>query len=207
MRNLNLHSYSRPVFLSHYPLFRQDDRQCDTDDATRDEWKLEPLYPELDVFNKNVSARLLRLIKPRLIFNGHTHYGCLTLHPDPMNQENDFNEFQLSRGARSNYRTNDKHNGTFFRRKFNKIEEWTLVPFNWRFGPVPSFVMLTISPDKYIVSKCRLPNEFCLAFVYVMVISLILTAICLRYKKNLIRYWIKSKVLFSSKVLKKYRFL
>ena len=35
-----------------------------------------------DVVSKEISDKLLKLIKPRLVLSGHTHHGCHIVHQD-----------------------------------------------------------------------------------------------------------------------------
>lgn len=64
----------------HFPLFRESDASCTEPDA--------PPLPErnirfrikIDALAKNATDYLATKIKPRAVFGGHTHHGCLLQH-------------------------------------------------------------------------------------------------------------------------------
>jgi len=74
----------RPILMSHYPLYRVSDEQCDkahrdVDDAPEDEKRT--LFREgWDCLTQNASKLLLNELKPLSILSGHTHYGCHMYH-------------------------------------------------------------------------------------------------------------------------------
>ncbi|XP_070198689.1 metallophosphoesterase 1-like [Littorina saxatilis] len=72
--------YSRPVLLQHFPLFRQSDADCNTEDAAPPSEKSQRFQPRYDCLSKESSQQLFKLIEPRLVIDAHTHHGCYRLH-------------------------------------------------------------------------------------------------------------------------------
>jgi len=76
-------SAAPPVVLQHFPLFRSSDVNCNEPDEAPKEEKLTAFRPKWDCVSKRASIEILEKLKPRLIFSGHTHHGCLTHHKAP----------------------------------------------------------------------------------------------------------------------------
>ncbi|CAF2034501.1 unnamed protein product [Rotaria magnacalcarata] len=72
---------TKPVFLSHFPLYRASDANCSL-------WRQPSLSQSTrhkeryDVLSREASDNLLKKIKPRLVFTAHTHDFCYTEHTD-----------------------------------------------------------------------------------------------------------------------------
>ncbi|EFO18072.2 metallophosphoesterase 1 [Loa loa] len=80
----NIHS--RPVLLLHIPLYRESDANCPDDyDATPESIKSNRFHVGIDCLSNASSHYILEKLKPRAIFNGHTHYSCRTWWPSPYN--------------------------------------------------------------------------------------------------------------------------
>lgn len=71
---------SRPIILSHIPLYRGDDSSCP---SAPSELRTKTNKEGRDVLHKTKSESLLAKIKPRLVISGHTHLHCVTHHQIP----------------------------------------------------------------------------------------------------------------------------
>ncbi|GAB6021060.1 hypothetical protein CHUAL_003694 [Chamberlinius hualienensis] len=72
--------YSRPVLLQHFPLFRKSDETCQGSDVAPPHLKNAMFREKVDCLSESSTQLLLNLINPRVVFSGHTHYGCQTTH-------------------------------------------------------------------------------------------------------------------------------
>ncbi|UYV72402.1 MPPE1 [Cordylochernes scorpioides] len=77
-RTLNNSSQSRPIVLQHFPLYRTSDQHCDQADKDPQPLRFKERW---DCLSQLASNTILHLLRPRAVFSGHTHYGCLTTHP------------------------------------------------------------------------------------------------------------------------------
>ncbi|CAF1142153.1 unnamed protein product [Rotaria sordida] len=73
---------TKPVLLSHFPLYRSSDANCSRQSLTT--LKSTSQYPthkeRYDVLSQEATKHLLTTIKPRLVFTAHTHRYCYTEH-------------------------------------------------------------------------------------------------------------------------------
>lgn len=74
-------SFSAPVLLQHYPLYRASDANCSGEDAAPPEERNVPFKEKYDVLSREASQKLLWWLQPRLVLSGHTHSACEVLHP------------------------------------------------------------------------------------------------------------------------------
>lgn len=73
-------SYSPPILLQHFPMYRPSDANCSLpDSAPPDEINI-PFKEKWDCLSQEASSQVFEWIKPRLILSGHTHHGCYYLH-------------------------------------------------------------------------------------------------------------------------------
>lgn len=79
MNRTSPETYSRPILLTHIPLYRVDDTLCEYPYSLREVVKKNSIEGE-DVLHKAASNFLLDRLKPRLILSGHTHMYCNTSH-------------------------------------------------------------------------------------------------------------------------------
>ncbi|CAG2111198.1 unnamed protein product [Medioppia subpectinata] len=74
----------RPVVLTHYPLYRRNETDCDNKgydaDSMPESDRLIPYRPKWDCLSANATRYILDTLRPRLVVNGHTHYGCHRRH-------------------------------------------------------------------------------------------------------------------------------
>ena len=68
--------------LQHFPLYRRNEVRCTGVDAPPDEEKRSKNREKWEVVSKEMSQKLLSLLRPRLVLSGHTHHGCYLLHDD-----------------------------------------------------------------------------------------------------------------------------
>ncbi|KAI0225636.1 Metallophosphoesterase 1 [Lamellibrachia satsuma] len=74
--------YTRPILLQHFPMYRESDSNCSGIDSAPPHMKADRFMPKWDCLSKDASQKILHLIKPRLIFGGHTHNYCYREHAD-----------------------------------------------------------------------------------------------------------------------------
>jgi hypothetical protein len=140
----------RPVLISHFPLFRLNDADCDEPDEANQRQKVEPMKPSHDCLSNASTHFLLTQLQPRAVFTGHTHYGCTTQH-----------QITVIRTGRNQSTLPQQLHTT----------EYTLASFNWRNRPNPSFVYAHFDPISIHISKCVLPAEHWIFCLYVLLIS------------------------------------
>lgn len=73
-------SLSRPIVLTHFPLFRKDESECTELDSAISPERSVKFEETKDCLSKRASHYLLNQLKPRLILSGHTHNGCILKH-------------------------------------------------------------------------------------------------------------------------------
>ncbi|XP_045448455.1 metallophosphoesterase 1 [Melitaea cinxia] len=73
-------NYSQPILMQHFPLYRVSDAICTDPDAPPLPEKNKLFRLKIDALSKEATNYLVRKIKPRAVFGGHTHHGCLVEH-------------------------------------------------------------------------------------------------------------------------------
>lgn len=149
--NVKLCEKERPILLSHFPLFRESDLDCNEPDSNYNLNDKINIKPTISCLNKKSTNFLLKKLKPRLSLNGHSHYGCVRLHSIKLNKN--------SKKSNENYLL---------------IEEHTLSSFNWRNRPNPGFLFLLANSNEFKLSKCMLPNENYVLLIYFLTILYII---------------------------------
>ncbi|KZS21114.1 metallophosphoesterase 1 isoform X1 [Daphnia magna] len=76
----SLKDNEKPILLQHFPLFRKSDAVCEGEDSMPDEEKHTEFRPKLDCLSRTSSIWLLKSLKPRVVFSGHTHHSCVYNH-------------------------------------------------------------------------------------------------------------------------------
>ncbi|XP_075973240.1 metallophosphoesterase 1-like isoform X2 [Anticarsia gemmatalis] len=80
-------NYSRPILMQHFPLHRLSDADCTESDAPPLPEREKRFRFKLDCLSAEATEFLATKIKPRVVFGGHTHHGCLLRHtytePEP----------------------------------------------------------------------------------------------------------------------------
>lgn len=150
--------YAKPVLLQHFPTFRRSDEDCEEHDSL----KIEEYRESWEVLSKDATEFLGKALEPMVAFSGHSHHYC---------------------------------------RSYNmwSVEEFTIASFSWRNKRNPSFLLVRyilwiafygkftisitflhfqaeFSQNDYAVSKCDMPNENTVIFIYIISgISVLLT--------------------------------
>ncbi|XP_038208453.1 metallophosphoesterase 1-like [Zerene cesonia] len=76
-QNLN---YSRPILMQHFPLYRISDSVCTESDAPPLPERNKLFRLKIDALSKEGTDFVIKNLKPRVVFGGHTHHGCLLKH-------------------------------------------------------------------------------------------------------------------------------
>ncbi|KAJ9585291.1 hypothetical protein L9F63_002921, partial [Diploptera punctata] len=63
------------------------------------------------------------------------------------------------------------------------IHEWTIPSFSWRNKDNPSFMLAVFTPNNYAISKCMMPQETSVIWLYMFGAALILMWISLTYRR------------------------
>ena len=71
----------RPILLTHFPLFRVDDRHCNDSDSAPNEEKTKLFREGTDCLIRESTDFLIHHLNPSLVLNGHTHHSCTTYWP------------------------------------------------------------------------------------------------------------------------------
>ncbi|CAH0405349.1 unnamed protein product [Chilo suppressalis] len=71
---------SQPILMQHFPLYRVSDAACTEPDAPPLPERNKPFRSRIDALSKESTLYLVSKIKPRAVFGGHTHHGCLIHH-------------------------------------------------------------------------------------------------------------------------------
>jgi len=74
---------TRPLLLSHYPLYRKSDGHCAEPGRAPASERDQPFRPGWDCLTQEATSLLLSSLSPRLVLTGHTHHACTTRHPLP----------------------------------------------------------------------------------------------------------------------------
>lgn len=71
----------RPIILTHFPLYRKSEMDCHEEDSATDDEERKKLYRQkIDCISKESTSFLLKELQPMIVFNGHTHHGCIKKH-------------------------------------------------------------------------------------------------------------------------------
>lgn len=73
-------TYSKPIILQHFPMYRASDSNCTTPDrAPPDEIDI-PFREKWDCLSRESTKELFSMLDPRLVISAHTHHGCYRVH-------------------------------------------------------------------------------------------------------------------------------
>ncbi|CAH2254871.1 metallophosphoesterase 1 [Pararge aegeria] len=73
-------NYSQPILMQHFPLYRVSDAICTEPDAPPLPARNKLFRIKLDALSKESTQYIVSKIRPRVVFGGHTHHGCLVHH-------------------------------------------------------------------------------------------------------------------------------
>uniref|UniRef100_A0A8D8LNZ7 Metallophosphoesterase 1 homolog n=1 Tax=Cacopsylla melanoneura TaxID=428564 RepID=A0A8D8LNZ7_9HEMI len=79
-QSLKLGSYSQPIILQHFPLYRISDKECSGPDSASDVEKSKIFRQHWECISKESTDMILDSLSPRLVIDGHTHNGCHKYH-------------------------------------------------------------------------------------------------------------------------------
>nr|XP_021188820.2 metallophosphoesterase 1 [Helicoverpa armigera] len=88
-------NYSRPILMQHFPLYRVSDAVCTEPDAPPLPERNKPFRLKIDALSKEASSFLASKIKPKVVFGGHTHHGCLQHHVYKNPESLEFYEYSV----------------------------------------------------------------------------------------------------------------
>ncbi|XP_046960739.1 metallophosphoesterase 1 homolog [Vanessa cardui] len=74
------YNYSQPILMQHFPLYRVSDAVCTEPDAPPLPERNKLFRLKIDALSLEATKYLIKKIKPRAAFGGHTHHGCLVEH-------------------------------------------------------------------------------------------------------------------------------
>ncbi|RWS13236.1 hypothetical protein B4U79_01001 [Dinothrombium tinctorium] len=77
----------RPVLLMHFPLYRESDEICNEIDSDFSAARTAKFKPKIDCVSRESTDFILKKLKPRVVFTGHTHHGCLVRHTEAAIEE------------------------------------------------------------------------------------------------------------------------
>lgn len=86
---------TRPILLTHIPLYRQNDSLCEHPSSLDNFVNIENIEGH-DVLHKRASKVLLEKLKPMLVISGHTHLKCITKHRVTTENEHQYEEITVS---------------------------------------------------------------------------------------------------------------
>lgn len=135
---------TKPVLLTHFPLYRFSDANCSTSSSSyllNSHSTFPPHKQRYHVLSQDATDHLLNNLEPRLAFSAHTHQYC-----------------------------HKKHRNSHGRSTF----EWTVPSFTWRNRDDPSFVFLSITSNNQQVSHCYLPRQTTVYWSYAIGIFLVI---------------------------------
>ncbi|KAI5743349.1 hypothetical protein M8J77_017172 [Diaphorina citri] len=79
-KSMKLGSYSQPIILQHFPLYRESDEECSGPDSAPDIEKRKKFRQRWECISQESTDMLLDYLNPRLVIDGHTHNGCHKYH-------------------------------------------------------------------------------------------------------------------------------
>jgi len=135
--------FVHPILLTHIPLYRLNDTQCEYPSHLERIVEKENLQGK-DVLHDEISQFLLRKIQPRLIISGHTHMKCKTNHLLAANDRHEFHE-EI---------TISSYNHKYAEKK-------------------PGFLLLSASRTGTFATHCDLVEEWVIASIYIAAVVLI----------------------------------
>ncbi|XP_063236654.1 metallophosphoesterase 1 isoform X1 [Bacillus rossius redtenbacheri] len=79
-KGMELEHYSRPIIIQHFPMYRESDALCREPDRAPEDERTHKFRERWECLSREASETVYDSLKPRLIFDGHTHHGCHLVH-------------------------------------------------------------------------------------------------------------------------------
>ncbi|CAK1550102.1 unnamed protein product [Leptosia nina] len=136
--------YSRPIFMQHYPLYRESDTICTEPDAAPLPRRNVLFEERWDCLSKESTEYLIEMLLPRAAFGAHTHNSCIVRH---------------------SFVPRPDHKIEFV--------EYTVPSFSWRNRLDPKYYLLAVTPDEVKVAKCELPRESTIQVTAVLLVLIL----------------------------------
>ncbi|XP_068626670.1 metallophosphoesterase 1-like [Battus philenor] len=73
-------NYTPPIIMQHFPMYRLSDAICTEPDSPPLPEKYKRFRIKIDALSQEATRYLIAKLKPRAVFGGHTHHGCLVEH-------------------------------------------------------------------------------------------------------------------------------
>ncbi|XP_041975755.1 metallophosphoesterase 1-like [Aricia agestis] len=73
-------NYSKPILMQHFPLYRTSDSKCTDEDSPPLPERNKQFRNKIDAISHEATEYIVAKLKPRAVFGGHTHHGCLLPH-------------------------------------------------------------------------------------------------------------------------------
>jgi ethanolamine phosphate phosphodiesterase len=78
-KRLNKEINSKPIVFTHFPLYRESDDICPEDIDSEPKELRSNFKQDYDCLSKQSTKQLINMLKPRLVFSGHTHFSCFNV--------------------------------------------------------------------------------------------------------------------------------
>lgn len=94
----NLFLLTKIIFwlqFQHFPLYRKSDAVCTDPDAPPLPERNKEFTPRYDSLSKEATDFLATRVKPKVVFGGHTHHGCLQHHVYEKPEPFEFEEYSV----------------------------------------------------------------------------------------------------------------
>lgn len=165
----DVETYSRPILLQHFPLFRESDSACgDEADVAPGNERTKAFRSQWDCLSQESTKHLIEKLQPRFVLSGHTHHGCKLKHKATIKVTRSGVpswEDETSRPSDNSTSGLDTFDVVFDEEGPREeivedhIEEWSVASFSWRNRRNPNFILAKITQDQIALSKCYLPEE------------------------------------------------
>ncbi|KAF9421533.1 hypothetical protein HW555_002466 [Spodoptera exigua] len=87
--------FSKPILMQHFPLYRKSDAVCTDPDAPPLPERNYEFIPRYHSLSKEGTDFLVTRVKPKVVFGGHTHHGCLQHHVYEKPEHFEFEEYSV----------------------------------------------------------------------------------------------------------------
>lgn len=77
---------SPPIVLMHFPMYRESESVCNEPDSAPEEEKQVANRIKFDCLSKDATHFIFDVLKPRLVFSGHSHHSCFVVHENSIQE-------------------------------------------------------------------------------------------------------------------------